>query len=157
MAWDGWGSLLCRAALFHGADSLCALPAAGSAVSCVFRLFLPGSVSHMPLLVCLICGPAVPVKVGSESRRQACKPVWDGEGSLGKGCRESSAFHVICIPAVSLVPSYCWLSRCLRMSAVNLLSDSGCPMWSLAEWHPRRWSAVTNISCVQTVIYPGQA
>lgn len=53
MTWDGQGSLLCRATPFDGADSLCPLPVAGS-VSYVFQLFLPGSVSHVLLLVCLI-------------------------------------------------------------------------------------------------------
>lgn len=53
-SWDGQGSLLCGPMPFHRADSLCSLPVAGS-VSYVFWLFLLSSVSHVPLLVCLIC------------------------------------------------------------------------------------------------------
>jgi len=51
----------------------------------------------------LICGAAEPVKAGSESRRQACKPGLGQEGSSGKAHWGASAFRVICILAVSLL------------------------------------------------------
>lgn len=142
-----WGSLLCRATPFLGADSY------------VVRLFLPGSVSHVLMLVCLICGSAGQLclsKQGQGAEGRLASLYWGGEGSLGEGCWKASAFRVICILALPPVLACCWLSCCLGISVVSLLSDSGCPVWSLAEQHPRRRSPVTNV-CVQTVIYPGQA
>lgn len=94
-------------------------------------------------------------KQGQRAEGRFVSLCWGGMGTLGKGCQEASVLHMTCILAVSLVLACCCLSCCLRISSVNLLSDLSCPACSLAEWHPRRWSPVTNIS-LQTVISHGQ-